>query len=562
MHAEIAATAHGAPTVRFSSTQPTIRATWLSAVGRHPADELLEWPADMFAFTEVVIERTELYRFVVSPPPGQTWPPASSPPWRDVVSAAARNWTEQAGDSSALLPDLVADQWQVVRDALDVSLEEIVSGREWRLCEALLTLHAVADEACRGVAVGTSERGDTAGAVPAQMRELLARNGSIARTDPARLRVVPKYRTPSGGITSRSISRYASLEQSTVKYHVHRMGTPSGVSARGQLNVLLLPWPLSVSSTDFHPVPRSVHERDVEPFGLFRYDPSEPFDLSLVDGLLDAAGEHVGRVDIVIAPESSVPHEALVDLEALLDRRGVAMVIAGLRNGTTRADGIGSNWVHFGVSREGRWSHYRQDKHHRWSLDRSQIEQYRLAQVLDPRVRWWEAIEIQPRSVQMIERDDGNSIASLVCEDLAQVDEVVHLLRAVGPTLIVALLLDGPQIASRWTARYASMLADDPGCAVLTLTPNGMAERARRSGQRPSAAVALWKDSDRGLREIRLDRSAHGILLRLESRRALRRAADGRRPEHNAVDLRLADVVQLRRCPVNRWRRDMTTWAS
>ena len=114
--------------------------------------------------------------------------------------------------------------------------------------------------------------------------------------------------------------------------------------------------------------------------------------------------------------------------------------------------------MHFGASLDGQWSHYRQDKHHRWSLDRSQIEQYHLAEVLDPRVRWWEAIEINRRSLEVLERDDGHMIASLVCEDLAHIDDVVELIRAVGPTLVVALLLDGPQLASRWTARYASVL--------------------------------------------------------------------------------------------------------
>jgi hypothetical protein len=50
--------------------------------------------------------------------------------------------------------------------------------------------------------------------------------------------------------------------------------------------------------------------------------------------------------------------------------------------------------------------------------------------------RWWEAVEINYRSLQMIERDDGQTIAALVCEDLAQMDAVVDLLRAVGPTLV------------------------------------------------------------------------------------------------------------------------------
>ena len=48
------------------------------------------------------------------------------------------------------------------------------------------------------------------------------------------------------------------------------------------------------------------------------------------------------------------------------------------------------------------------------------------------------------------------------------------MLRAVGPNLIIALLADGPQIASRWPGRYAAAFADDPGSSVLTLTSAGM----------------------------------------------------------------------------------------
>ena len=138
-------------------------------------------------------------------------------------------------------------------------------------------------------------------------------------------------------------------------------------------------------------------------------------------------------------------------------------------------------------------------------------------------------------------------IASLVCEDLAHIDDVVELIRAVGPTLVIALLLDGPQLASRWTARYASVLSDDPGSAVLTLTSYGMVANARRTGEPPSSVVALWKDNPRhDAREIRLDTDAQGILLALTRQPALRRAADGRAPKHDAIDLRLSDVIQLR----------------
>jgi hypothetical protein len=412
------------------------------------------------------------------------------------------------------------------------------------VCEALVTLHSIADEAC--AAVATAANGRDAGIIMrARASELLARTGTIARIDPALLRVVPKYRTPSGGIKPRSISRYISRTGPAVSLTVDKVTTGRGDSDSGELNVLLLPWPLRIAAEDFRPVPGSIQERDVEPFGYFQFQPSEPFDVSLVDRLLTSASGHVDRVDLVVLPESAVPRDDLARLEAALSRHGVSLLIAGVRDGPAGARALASNSVHFGAQWGGRWWHYRQDKHHRWSLDRRQIEQYHLEGVLDTRVRWWEGIEINRRSLQVIERDDGHTIASLVCEDLAHIDDVFDLLRTVGPNLVVALLLDGPQIGSRWTARYSSVLADDPGSAVLTLTSYGMVANAWRDGRPTSSVVALWKDNARGLREISLEADAEGILLTLQTHPAIRRAADGRLPELTPSDLRLSDVTQL-----------------
>ena len=107
----------------------------------------------------------------------------------------------------------------------------------------------------------------------------------------------------------------------------------------------------------------------------------------------------------------------------------------------------------------------------------------------------------------------GITIVSLVCEDLAQNDDVAEVIRSVGPTIVSTALLDGPQLTSRWSARYASVLADDPGSAVMTLTSFGMAQRSRPAGLDASPVIALWKDPARGAREISLEPGAQGVLL-------------------------------------------------
>jgi hypothetical protein len=129
-------------------------------------------------------------------------------------------------------------------------------------------------------------------------------------------------------------------------------------------------------------------------------------------------------------------------------------------------------------------------------------------------------------------------VVILICEDLAQNDEVADLIRAVGPTGIVTPLLDGPQLASRWwSARYASVFANDPGSAVLTLSAWGLVERSRPGGRDAARVVGLWKDPRNGFTEIPLESGAQGILLTACISPAQRHSNDGRRPVQNAVDL-------------------------
>jgi hypothetical protein len=54
---------------------PTPASTWCGLAGSPLTDKLLEWPADVFALANVILERTEVYRFVLSPLCGMEWPP-------------------------------------------------------------------------------------------------------------------------------------------------------------------------------------------------------------------------------------------------------------------------------------------------------------------------------------------------------------------------------------------------------------------------------------------------------------------------------------------------------
>jgi hypothetical protein len=528
--------------VRTAPGPPTIASIWAEVSGDEMTDATLEWPADVFALVGSVLGRTHAYRFAVSPPSGRHWPPHGADTWNGTVCGAAESWAAWAEAPEGSPPPLVADAWAVLREGASATLDDIADGLDWPVIEALLTLLAASDETCAGVAAALDPARESGYRFRAWADELLTRTGSLSRIPTHRVRVLPKVRTPPGGISFRSLSRYLCIRGPAVDVAWHKVPARRSGLGQQQANVLLMPWPLRVRQRDFRPLSGSVRRGENEPFGSFEFAPAEAFDLDLVERTLRGALDEVDGVDAVMFPESCVPVGDLEPLEALLARYGVTILLAGARETTTTADRMPANWVHLGVHVGGCWAHYRQNKHHRWFLDESQINQYHLAGALHPSVRWWEAMEVPRRSLQFLELSEGLTLVAVVCEDLARMDEVAELIRDVGPTLVVTILLDGPQLATRWTARYAGVLADDPGTAVLTLTAHGMVERSRPTGMPPSRVVALWKDPTRGLREISLEPGATGVLISLAATRARRRVADGRTPVDNATGLMVAGV--------------------
>jgi hypothetical protein len=536
----------------------TLASAWQRVSGAGFTDDLLEWPPDVFALTNVLLGRAEAFRFALSPPAGERWPPFGAADWSSAVVDAGRGWGAWVEDPQGSAPAALAEAWSVAMERADLPLEALADGRDWRVCEALLTLHAIADEACAGLGSASACRDPRGATYRGRARELLARTGSLARFPPRLIRVLPKIRTPPTGRAS--FARYACVERSGLEAKWHKLpARHAGTDPQAQfVNFLLLPWPLRVRESDFRPVEGSVQRLERDPFGFFEFAPAERLDLDLVDRVLTAALDEVDDVDVVVLPESAVDESEIDDLEAVLDRHGVVYLTAGVRQRSAAPGQLPRNWVHTGVNprlRKGagppdgpgrQWFHIRQNKHHRWSLDENQIYQYHLGGALHPRVRWWEAMEVPRRSVQFLTLGEEITVVSLVCEDLAENDQVAQVIRDVGPTGVTAVLLDGPQLTSRWAARYASVLADDPGSAVLTLTSFGMVQRSRPGSLDASTVVALWKDPERGFREIPLESGAQAVLLTACGARATRRTGDGRWPVDTGTHLFDVAVHQIR----------------
>jgi len=533
--------------------EPTLAHVWHSLAGCPITDELLDWPPDVLALTNIVLTRAEAFRFTLA---AAGWPPARYRDWAREVAEAGRQWSAWVDSRGDTIPGPVLAEWSVLRERADVPVEQIATGKERELCEALLTLHAIADEACAGLGIALDSSDGDGCAYRARGRELLARTGSLARVSPRFLRVLPKVVTPPTGMVA--FTRYACVQGPGIAARWNKVpARHRGTDVTSEFaNLLLLPWPMRVRESDFRPVAGSVQRLAKEPHGFFEFAPAEALDLDLLDRVLIAAREEVNSVDVVVLPESAISENEIGPLERLLDRHGVGFLYAGVRQRCPEPGRLPGNWLHGGInprlekgatvpSAPGQWFHIRQNKHHRWALDQSQVLQYHLGGVLHPDVQWWEAMEVPRLAVEFIEVAEL-TLVTLVCQDLASSDELASLIRSVAPTVLITVLLDGPQLTSRWAARYASVLADDPGSTVLTLTSFGMAQRSRPHGDDASSIIALWKDPRRGVREIPLEAGAYGVVVTICMNRATRRSADGRWPVDNATLGYDAAVHQIR----------------
>lgn len=457
----------------------------------------------------------------------------------------------------------------------------------WQRFVSIVSLHAIADEACAGWGIRGPlkflKEGLT-GQQPSKSQQfaedLLSKYGSLSTVSTDRCRVLPKRHTAEVGITLRSISCNLGFHRSSVavKWRMAHTNKSFGGSDKPltSLNVLLLPIPLEIHTTDFRrrDVPVKSHQNTQD---FFEFNP-DVFGVEMTHGqklsklktdqekkkdafkerikeILDNAREEVGRVDMVILPEIAIHEHAVKYLQEVLleskeDGEPVTAYIAGVRESGER---FNRNAVYFKVADEidKDWKfsdepdEYRQYKHHRWKLDRSQVVQYQLGGALSPTKSWWEAIKINDREVNFINIGEQLTVCPLICEDLARQDPISDLIRTVGPTLVVAILMDGPQLLRRWAGKYASVLGDDPGSAVITLTSYGMVRRSLVYGQEPSRIIALWS-SPEAKTEIDLEKGAEAVLLSLSVDERKEKSADGREEMGGTPSLSLAGIRQIK----------------
>ncbi len=540
------------------------------------ANEMMRWLPDLFLITSLLFKKTGIYIHIMYPPNGERFPEDED--WQDKIQDVSNEWyrwiwrksdeyskyknlekcineLKECLQYDITLTDLHSFSSSLQNNHDQDSKVDQLSIECWNWCKLLFKLHALADEVCAGFGtpsgdywikdskLNPSERK----IVHFSANSLLTYTGSLSRF-PAHIGIVlPKMRTPGVGMTVRSISHHLTFHQTEVKVDWRTL--PWINIDENTVNILIVPYPYKVNATDFQPSPSVTNRANREDGRYFHYSGGQQrYNNNILLKMLDEIEESVNRVHLIVFPEQALTEnerdEILFELTARYDNRSdknrtqLPMVMAGIRPENQReysadAKDFELNKVVLSTFFAGKWYQTEQPKHHRWKLDRYQIRQYNLGGVLAGSRDWWEAIPYTQRKVSILAPNGWLALCPLICEDLARQEPVAEVIRGIGPTIIIAILLDGPQIPARWSARYASVLADDPGSSVLTVSSLGMTLRSKKDKSvseedTGSREVALWRDAREGFEQLEIAEGKAGILLNTSAKWIPELTADGR----------------------------------
>ncbi|MGV0759105.1 hypothetical protein V6768_07345 [Tistrella mobilis] len=432
------------------------------------------------------------------------------------------------------------------------ALADTANATHAELQKIVVKLMCIADEACAGMGFGVDDTsGDVAiaayGAMAMHMRQrqgkvplpYLPHSFCIQVPDHAAC-VLPKTRLPSVGCTLRALSRNVALLPPAGI--VRAPWLPSAGMADGllqdddRLNLLVVPYPYRANGHILRPVTTITPGTaryfcvDFESYAIPGSTGSVKEAAEALSRLIRRAEDEIGTIHGVLFPEYAMPPTIArwLSRHVASNHPGLELFVTGSLARANSSASLVSNLAMTAHYDQGRllrrWS---QNKHHRWKLDGDQIRRYHLGHALDVNDEWWESIDVDQRTCNFSVVRNGLSLAVLICEDLARMDPVMPVIHAVGPSLVVALLMDGPQLEARWPGRYATALAEDPGSSVLTITSTAL---IRRSASAPGPqVVGLWKEPGGRARELHIGPEDLGLALSLARLPRQEITLDGRR---------------------------------
>ncbi|ODR92895.1 hypothetical protein [Sinorhizobium alkalisoli] len=540
-------------------------------------DDPPAFPPDVFAAAAFLLERSGLYVYL-SPGERHIW----GQPWFFVDPHMKETWFEAAQQwkRSPKTPIAVQNLWkELYVDSGNAEFTLIPEQNEPmpRWVTAAFGLMYIADEACSDVGylhhrqITKDSSWIALNLLDAEIEnikrsvEAMGGNATHTRikhhqysiTKQASLDMVsvqPKAHTSQVGLSMRAISQNLALLPSPSRMAATWNRITGNIEGQTGLNILLIPYPFEIEAHHIH---KQIHgDPDQPSWGWFDvrqgWLPDKHVLFEFVSALIQRAEEQSqSPVDVLVFPELSlswVHHEYLVDNLAKAHRE-LEFVVSG---SSTNCDGHAGN---FALTSSINWDgpnhtiHTNsRGKHHRWRLDEGQIKMYDLEESLPGSTSvWWEKISVARRLVHTHVFRNNSCFTTFICEDLARSDPAHETVRALGPSIVFCLLMDGPQLTTRWGARYALGLVEDPGSAVLTFTSRGLMQRTRNKalreadGEVPDArsrgkaypraenwSVGLWRDVDSGPVELHCPPPDHAVMLKLKAAEKADHSYDGR----------------------------------
>jgi hypothetical protein len=424
-----------------------------------------------------------------------------------------------------------------------LQVEDLVKDSEY--LELLFELYVASDECANRIQSKIYQIPNAL--VSRYVQTLIARkNGSIisslSQCDKSNGVIQFKSHTPQAGISLNSLSHDLAYIKPGVEVAALVGSSIQVITTPDKYNVLILPWPLEIEDYFFKQDHKPTLQMSDE-FGFFAYENHQKITHQMIEYAIESL-EGRSLPDLVVIPECAVNSndklELLSGLRNYFSERDITppVIIFGVFGDGESAVSYGENSLELLYQNQFVESYVgeNQRKHHRWALDSTQLNTYGLSNVLSTdKVKWWENCSIGSRKL-ISYRDEHVHICPLICEDLARQDPIAPVVRALAPDLVVAILLDGPQIKGRWPHRYSSALVDEPGCSVLSISPYGMTQRSTNGGEYlPSSIVGLWSDIGSS-QELKLEKGKIGILLELKLENHLKQwSADGRSENKNRL---------------------------
>jgi hypothetical protein len=493
------------------------------------AKDLCNWPPDAFAIAGSLLQVSGIYSFAVTKR------------WRKMgqsvehLAQLGRQWRRRAGNNE-VAPGGITMRWSRILKAKRLPISELTEPRHEKLRHDLFDIVGTADEACKNAGFPNPYSLDDpfldrAAAMLHACMEQGRPSTLCGRVIPSAVCVLPKRHVPQVGMTFRSLTHYLALCQVGEAHPTWVNGATTVGSEKGdELKLLLIPHPEKIDTNQFRIIKDEHCGRACFPPTHRYFDYRVKNNTNWLKTHFSAILDNAGRVDAVIFPELSLAseRELLQAFDMMNERSPAAFVLAGVEERQPKAKTAFNSAMYVMPVSETAATMVVQHKHHRWKLNKAQIEQYGLNESLDTGLSLWENVDIDDRRLFFFAVRQSLAFCFLICEDLARQEPVTRLVRAVGPDLLIALLMDGPQLKNRWPARYAAVLAEDPGSSVLTLTNAGMVARTWGGTRKKSRAVALWSDRSQRPIEIQLAKGADAILLTLTRRLETEYSADGR----------------------------------